>query len=79
MATECIYFHHTGATPYSNAYFGQGSGPILMDNVGCSGGEIRVLNCSHSRLGHSDISCDHSEDAGVRCLGVCVCVCARFT
>ncbi len=68
-----MYFRHTGAIPYS--YYGQGSGLILMDDVTCSGGETRLLNCNHSRHGRSDILCNHYEDAGVRCLGVCPSVC----
>ena len=53
-------------SPYSNAYFGQGSGPILLDNVTCTGSESTLANCGHLGVGIIR-SCSHSEDAGVRC------------
>ena len=51
---------------YRSAYFGQGSGPILLDNVACTGSELTLANCEH--LGFNNTrNCSHSEDAGVRC------------
>ena len=50
---------------FSNAYFGQGIGPILLDNVHCNGNESTLLDCNH--LNQSN--CAHSSDAGVRCQG----------
>ncbi|XP_069468227.1 deleted in malignant brain tumors 1 protein-like [Ambystoma mexicanum] len=47
------------------ASFGQGQGPILMDNVNCRGGEPNLWACSHSGWGHHN--CLHSSDAGVIC------------
>ena len=55
-----------GATPYSNAYFGQGSGSIILDNVTCTGSELTLDSCSHLGIGVTK-SCSHSEDVGVRC------------
>ena len=52
-----------GATAYSRAHFGTGAGPIVMDNVRCTGSENGLINCSFT-LNHN---CAHSEDAGVRC------------
>ncbi|XP_039543054.1 deleted in malignant brain tumors 1 protein-like [Pimephales promelas] len=48
-----------------NAAFGQGRGSIWLDNVGCSGGEGNLINCSHQGLGNHN--CKHTEDAGVVC------------
>ena len=52
-----------GAIAYTGAHFGQGTGPIHFDDVGCSGSETLLLQCSHSVTSN----CVHSEDAGVRC------------
>lgn len=56
----------TGAVAFGNAAFGPGSGLIYFDDVGCIGNEQTVFDCSNSGVGNND--CDHSEDAGVRCL-----------
>uniref|UniRef100_A0A8C7F0E9 Deleted in malignant brain tumors 1 protein-like n=1 Tax=Oncorhynchus kisutch TaxID=8019 RepID=A0A8C7F0E9_ONCKI len=49
-----------------SAYFGQGSGQILMDNIECSGSESTLRQCSHT----TTHDCKHGEDAGVVCLSV---------
>ena len=49
------------------AYFGNGSGDILLDNVVCSGTESSLLECNTNPIRQHN--CDHSEDAGVRCEG----------
>ena len=60
---------HLGAIAYSNAIFGRGSGHILLDNVGCTGGELRLLDCSSSGVGVYSSNCGHDDDAGVSCTG----------
>ena len=50
-----------------SAYFGQGSGPIILDNVTCTGSESTLANCGHLGVGVTR-SCNHSEDAAVRCI-----------
>ena len=48
-----------------NAEFGEGSGPIHLDDLLCVGNESALINCSARPIGEHN--CDHSEDAGVRC------------
>ena len=47
------------------AVFGQGTGPIWLDNVQCVGVEISISHCQH--VGWEIHNCRHLEDAGVVC------------
>ena len=51
---------------YFNAHFGQGSGPILLKNVGCTGSESNLIDCTHDPIGEIG-DCTHEDDAGVMC------------
>lgn len=55
----------SGATYHRYAAFGQGSGPIFLDDVHCSGDEQNLTACPHT----TNHNCGHYEDAGVTCLG----------
>ncbi|KAK1344915.1 hypothetical protein QTO34_013619 [Cnephaeus nilssonii] len=48
-------------------HFGFGRGPVLLDNVGCAGTEVRLSDCFH--LGWGQHNCGHHEDAGALCSG----------
>ncbi|NXS47339.1 DMBT1 protein, partial [Balaeniceps rex] len=55
----------TAVLAYGAARFGQGSGPIWLDNVQCSGTEAHLSECRSNPWGLNN--CDHGEDAGVVC------------
>ena len=47
------------------APFGEGEGPVLLDEVRCTGEESYLLECGHAPWGQTD--CNHNEDVGVIC------------
>ena len=54
-----------GAQAVVRAHFGQGTGPIVLDQVNCTSEEMLLLQCSQNPLFVHN--CHHSEDAGVIC------------
>ena len=51
---------------YPNAYFGEGNGTIIIDELECTGSESSIENCDASWFSHD---CSHREDVGINCLG----------
>ena len=63
----CKQLGYSGGSARVSAYFGKGSGLILLDNVNCYGGESSIFDCRQKSFSVHD--CEHHEDAGVVCYG----------
>ena len=67
MVMRLTYNFCTGSYALFGAAYGQGSGPIWLDNVNCNPDtNARLSDCPANAVGVHN--CDHSEDAGVICL-----------
>lgn len=65
MCFDTMLLFCAAATPITRAGYGQGSGPVLLDNVACNGRETRLIDCRANPIGSHN--CNHGEDAGVIC------------
>jgi hypothetical protein len=68
-AVVCRQLNFTGANAvikYSRPY-GAGSGPILFDNIKCTGNESFIWECSHRGWNVYSPWCSHLNDVGVDC------------
>ena len=61
----CRMLGFSGGEAVGEAFFGEGTGYIFLDNLGCFGNEFDVRDCHHN--GWGEHNCQHSEDAGVIC------------
>ncbi|KAK3097845.1 hypothetical protein FSP39_013751, partial [Pinctada imbricata] len=59
--------YYGNATAKSDAFFGEGAGKILLDDLQCTGSERKLIECGHN--GRRKHNCGHSEDASVICTG----------
>jgi len=48
-----------------DAFYGEGSGQIWLDDLNCVGIELTIRNCSHREWEMNN--CHHGEDASVKC------------
>ena len=56
------------ARPRMGGFYGQGTGPIIADDINCMGNESSLAACGH-RDWYTN-NCRHNEDAGVICGGI---------
>ena len=63
MKTSFLFL---GANVRFASIVGEGTGPIFLDYVGCSGSERRLYDCPNSGL--EENTCTHSSDVGVTCI-----------
>ena len=57
-------FPSTDAIAVAHAGFGQGTGPIFLDNVQCTGTEDRLVDCPYDQ---NAVNCSNFTDASVHC------------
>ena len=81
-----VLYTCTDATAYYNAHFGESSGPYHLDNVNCGGYEANLLSCSRGYTsggvynnGIDVHNCAPGMEAGVKCDGMCLCVCFLYS
>ena len=61
----CKAFGYVHGKVRKEAYYGQGEGKIWMDDLECTGEEVKLADCNFHGWGRSD--CGHGEDVGVDC------------
>ena len=77
-AVACRQMGFVGVSTSISSRFGFGSfsQSIWLDDVGCSGSESRLIDCSHRGIGSHN--CFHSEDVGIVCtngkFASCICI-----
>ena len=58
----------SSGTAVGSAGFGNGSGPIILSNVVCTGDELLLARCGHLGVNITNpFRCTHDKDAGMRC------------
>lgn len=60
---QLLYLPFTDGSALPRAAFGQGTGPIHLDDLMCTGREATLFDCPFA----ATHNCIHFEDAGVRC------------
>ncbi|XP_060592415.1 neurotrypsin-like [Ruditapes philippinarum] len=65
IVCKMLTYPHINPVVRDKAFFGAGTLPILLDNVGCTGNETSLYQCPHSDLRSHD--CSHTEDVGIVC------------
>ena len=67
----CRTLGFSGASAFfssSSSQYGQGSGPIWLNNVMCNGNEASLVECTYPGVGIIE-NCTHDKDVSVKCSG----------
>ena len=78
MSQSQFSFPSAAQTEPSSSPYGTGEGPILLDDVKCSGDESSLLQCDKSPLA-AGTDCKHTEDVAITCQGSNGCMTHWFT
>ena len=62
----CRMLGYIAGYAYCCGIYGNGTGPVWLDEVACGGNETSLASCGHGEWGNN--KCGHSSDAGVYCL-----------
>lgn len=63
--------YHADVIVLTDAYFGAGYNvPIAIDDVGCTGSETSLINCTYD---NNVNDCNHLKDAAVACTSTSEC------
>ena len=54
---------------YGSAYYGQGTGPVWLSRLYCTGFENTLLDCNSAYAIGNPYGCSHSEDVSIVCPG----------
>lgn len=65
-----IILNCTGASLLSQGSYMEGSGPIYLSELLCTGTEASLLECDRRRNRPTGLqTCDHSQDVFIQCTG----------
>ena len=63
------FFSLDNVTFHTSAFYGPGSGRIVLDDLSCTGNETKIDQCNHNKWLVNN--CGHDEDVGVNCGNYC--------
>lgn len=65
----CKYLNFADGDPVTGSYYGQGTGPVMMNGLGCYGYETNIVQCRNKGwMSYNGTQCaKHENDASVVC------------